>query len=229
MSGRKDLFQQEGVGLSARVDGPGAGAGESKGQQPGDGVGEYANDGGSPLQLEHILGYAGQFRGNCVMIPDAAGGGPQVFAKAIGSLLVVENLQDAHDQKLLRGHDSPISALAVSASGSYLASGQMGTEKYRGRAAPIFIWDPFTKKRLSVLKGLTTRVNAIAFSMDERFVCGCGEVSAAHNHLPLSHITHHISLFALSPYTHRIVSSTCGTCRQPRPSPASAYSPQPTW
>jgi WD40 repeat protein len=148
-----------------------------------------------------------------------------VFAKAIGSLFVVENLQDAHDQKLLRGHDSPISALAVSASGSYLASGQMGTEKYRGRAAPIFIWDPVTGKRLSVLKGLTTRVNAIAFSMDERFVCGCGEVSAAHNHLPLSHTHSH------SPYTtqHRTASSTCGTCRQPRPSPASAYSPQPTW
>lgn len=32
---------------------------------------------------------------------------------------------------------------------------------------------------MSILKGLTERVNLIAFSTDERFVCACGEVSSS--------------------------------------------------
>ena len=74
------------------------------------------------------------------------------------------------------GHDNVVCALEVSGSGALLASGQLGTEKYRGRAAPVFVWDTATGKRLHALRGLTTRVNAIAFSFDERFLCGCGEV-----------------------------------------------------
>ena len=162
-SGRADLFQQNG-------------ANEEKGEglsKPNSPTGASPED-DSPLQLEHILGYAGLFRNNCVMIPGAGDG--RLFAKALGNLLVLENLQDPHDQKLLRGHDSPISALAVSSSGSFIASGQVGTEKYRGRASPIFLWDPLSGKRLNLLRGLTTRVNAMAFSLDERFLCGCGEV-----------------------------------------------------
>ena len=158
--GRSDLFTPR----TAALPGP---AGEEKGGEIGAG-----GDLGSPLQLEHILGSSGAYRRAVQAIP-----GGTHFAKAVGSLVVVESLSDPHDQRLLRGHDNVVCALEVSGSGALLASGQLGTEKHRGRAAPVFVWDTTTGKRLHALRGLTTRVNAIAFSFDERFLCGCGEVS----------------------------------------------------
>jgi len=160
--GRADLFTPR-----TALPLPAGPAAEEKGGQE-IGAGE---DLGSPLQLEHILGSSGAYRRAVQAIP-----GGSHFAKAVGSLVVVESLSDPHDQRLLRGHDNVVCALEVSGSGALLASGQLGTEKYRGRAAPVFVWDTATGKRLHALRGLTTRVNAIAFSFDERFLCGCGEV-----------------------------------------------------
>ena len=69
-----------------------------------------------------------------------------------------------------------ISALAISPSGRLIASGQLGTISYKGNAAPIFVWDVETQRRVTALRGLTIRVNALDFSTDERFLCGMGEV-----------------------------------------------------
>jgi hypothetical protein len=83
--------------------------------------------------------------------------------------------------------------LAVSPSGQFLASGQLGTRSYKGAAAPIFIWNVETGHRLVALRGkviiqltlfkflsfplgLTQKVNLLEFSTDEKFLCGCGEV-----------------------------------------------------
>jgi hypothetical protein len=43
--------------------------------------------------------------------------------------------------------------LAVSPSGQFLASGQLGTRSYKGAAAPIFIWNVETGHRLVALRG----------------------------------------------------------------------------
>lgn len=88
-----------------------------------------------------------------------------------------------------------VSSLAVSPSGQFLASGQLGTRSYKGAAAPIFIWSVETGHRLVALRGnkivqnvvdciymsctilgLTQKVNLLQFSTDEKFLCGCGEV-----------------------------------------------------
>jgi len=45
----------------------------------------------------------------------------------IGGLLVIENIQDKHQQQFLRGHDMEISAIAISNSGDLIATGQLGT------------------------------------------------------------------------------------------------------
>lgn len=92
------------------------------------------------------------------------------------SLVGIENLNDPNTQFLLRGHDMQVSALSVSQSGSYIASGQLGTKNFKGFAAPVFVWDTRTKRKLVVLRGLTQRVNILAFSTDEKLLCGCGEV-----------------------------------------------------
>lgn len=124
-----------------------------------------------PLQLEHMIGYAGLFRKTVLSIPNRESS----FVKSIGCLVAIENLNDQFDQKFLRGHDMQISALAVSPQGTYIASGQMGTVSFKGNAAPIFVWDVATQRRITALRGLTIGVTSIEFSTDERFLCGMGE------------------------------------------------------
>lgn len=124
-----------------------------------------------PLQLEHMIGYAGLFKHTVIAVPNRS----NVFIKSMGCNVTIENLDDQFDQKYLRGHDMQISALAVSRSGNLIASGQNGTIAYKGNAAPIFVWDVNTQRRVTALRGLTMRVNAVAFSTDERFLCGMGE------------------------------------------------------
>ncbi len=160
-AGRPELFAQERDAMMAP---------ESKSNTERGKFEEPSND-TDPLQLEHMMGYSGAYIQTVLAIP----GNDNVFAKSMGNLVCLENLLDPHDQKLLRGHDMPISALAVSPSGSFIASGQEGTVKYKGRAAPIYVWDSITGQKLVSLNGLTVRVNAISFSLDERFVCGCSE------------------------------------------------------
>lgn len=67
-----------------------------------------------------------------------------------------------------------ISALAISESGRLIASGQVGTKNHKGTAAPVFLWHTETGSRITVLRGLTEFVSMVAFSPDERFLCGSG-------------------------------------------------------
>ncbi len=128
-------------------------------------------DDDEPLQLEHMMGYSGKHLGTVVAMPNDE----NRFVKSMGNLVCIENLLDPHDQKFMRGHDMPISAMAVSPSGNFIATGQEGTLKYKGMAAPIFVWDALTGEKLVTLKGLSIKVTAISFSSDERFICGTGE------------------------------------------------------
>lgn len=134
---------------------------------------EAKEDDDEPLQLEHMMGYSGKHLGTVVGMPNDE----NRFVKSMGNLVCIENLLDPHDQKFMRGHDMPVSAIAVSPSGNFIATGQEGTVKYKGMAAPVFVWDASTGDKLVTLKGLSIRVTGLAFSMDERFVCGTGEVS----------------------------------------------------
>ena len=69
-----------------------------------------------------------------------------------------------------------ICALTISNSGEYIASGQLGTTHFKGNAAPIFLWQTRSYLRLAVLRGLVGKVMQVAFSDDERFICGCDNV-----------------------------------------------------
>ena len=130
-----------------------------------------AKDDDEPLQLEHMMGYSGKHLSTVVAMPNDE----NRFIKSMGNLVCIENLLDPHDQKFMRGHDMPISAVAASPSGNFIATGQEGTVRYKGMAAPIFVWDALTGEKLATLKGLSIKVTAISFSADERFICGTGE------------------------------------------------------
>ena len=154
---------------------------EEKQQQPqrDESKNDYADDettddlDRSPLQLEHMIGFGAEYSNSVIMLPDS----DSRYVKCMDSLVAIENLNDPSEQKILRGHDMQVTTLAVSPSGQYVASGQIGTKNFKGFAAPVFVWDTLTKKRLVILRGLSQRVNILAFSTDERLVCGCGEDS----------------------------------------------------
>ncbi|CAM9464894.1 unnamed protein product [Scytosiphon promiscuus] len=122
------------------------------------------------LELEHIIGYTGHYSQTVLAHP----GGSNVMIKSVGALLVIGSMTDSHRQSLLRGHDMEISALALSPSGSLIATGQLGSTRVKGYPAPVFLWDYATRTSLFVFQGLTQGVRHLSFSPDQKFLLGCG-------------------------------------------------------
>ena len=58
----------------------------------------------NPLQIEHIMGYTSDFY-HTVM---AVATNEHLYIKSLGCLILLENLSDSLDQKLLRGHDMEV-------------------------------------------------------------------------------------------------------------------------
>jgi WD40 repeat protein len=113
------------------------------------------DDGDLPLELEHMLGFTGKRRGTLL----AHSRLPEVYVKAMGSAVVVGDLNDPHQQEFLRGHDMEISAMAMSPSGNMLASGQLGTVHQKGYGAPVIVWDLNVKRPMFTLQGHTGQYN----------------------------------------------------------------------
>ena len=174
-SNRADLFSSrtgavESKDPESKANEPSSPNAKQKQLQEAYGMSDGSND---PLQLEHMLGFAGDYRRTIL----ALNGDENRYVKSMGSLVSIENLNDSQDQRILRGHDMQVCSLAISPSGKIIASGQIGTKHFKGNAAPVFLWSSSSGRRLMVLRGLTTKVNLLAFSTDERLLCGCGEDS----------------------------------------------------
>ena len=78
-----------------------------------------------PLELEHMIGYTGQHAASVQFHPTE----PETVVCFIGRLVVISNVLDPHQQEFLRGHEEEITALTISPSGNYLASGQVSSVK----------------------------------------------------------------------------------------------------
>lgn len=114
------------------------------------------------LELEHTIGLSA--------VPNAIhyhpSGGEYLYPSG-GSVLITP-FQDAHSQLFLRGHEGPISCVAMSASGRWLASGE------RSRRADVLVWDYAAKRLVFRLSEHDAGVAALAFSDDERLLCSIG-------------------------------------------------------
>ena len=62
------------------------------------------DDDQNPLQIDHVMGYAGDFRQTILALNSSE----NIYVKSLGCLVIVESLLDPHDQKLLRGHDMEV-------------------------------------------------------------------------------------------------------------------------
>lgn len=96
-SNRADLF------VSARKTDRNSdeGDGHIKGNNDG---GLNHDDGQNPLQIEHVMGYAGDYRQTVLALKKSGSD----YMKSLGCLVLIENLLDSHNQKLLRGHDMEV-------------------------------------------------------------------------------------------------------------------------
>ncbi|EAS05346.1 zinc carboxypeptidase family protein, putative (macronuclear) [Tetrahymena thermophila SB210] len=123
------------------------------------------------LELDHLIGFNGKNSNTCFYHPLDQ----KKIIYSVGGLVVIENSEDKHDQQFLRGHDMPISSLAVSPSGNYIASGQIGSKFTQTREAPIILWDYNRKKAIQVFKGMREGVTNLSFSHDDKFLAATGQ------------------------------------------------------
>lgn len=129
----------------------------------------------SPLELEHMLGFAEGGKGSVQFHPSDA----HVMISFTGRLVLISSIRDAHEQEFLRGHNEEITCLAVSPMGTMIASGQLSTTRVPSSEAMVIVWDYKTRTpiyRLIELHDGTAftrnRVTQLAFSPDELFLAG---------------------------------------------------------
>lgn len=122
------------------------------------------------MELEHVIGYTGK-AGNTLHYHPTQ---PNTIVYGMGAVVVIQNLQDAHQQDFLRGHDNEISAIAVSTDGGLVASGQLGSVLHKGYDAPVIVWDTQGRRDVYQLLGITQGVENLAFSADARFLAATG-------------------------------------------------------
>eukprot|EP01083_Nonionella_stella_P160263 523718_1 len=121
----------------------------------------------SLLNLEKVLHYSGDGRGNVVWHPKTG-----AFAYSSCNLVVIENLED-HKQTFMRGHRCDVSVVALSANGFYLASAA-GVPEGRG-GSPIFLCD-LTENMHTELEFHDEGVQALSFDRNSQYLVSIGVI-----------------------------------------------------
>jgi len=117
------------------------------------------------LDIQAVIGFRGVVPNGLRLHPD---GEHLVFP--LGSCVVIRNILQ-RTQTFLQGHDNQISAITLSASGKYLASGQ---KTFMGFPADMIIWDFESRKATHRLRLHKVAVQCIAFSPSEQFMASLG-------------------------------------------------------
>jgi WD40 repeat protein len=120
------------------------------------------------LELEHSIGFSNNSQGiSFHPMPNKS-----LVAYGCGRILIVNDLDDPHEQKLLSGHDAPISALDVSATGSLMVSGQ---SQSIDSFVYVNIWDFHSCSiKMRIQTGHKGKVEVAKFSPDEAMLATTG-------------------------------------------------------
>jgi cilia- and flagella-associated protein 52 len=124
----------------------------------------------SQLELDHVIGYNGQYQQTLIYHPYAK----DIALYTIGSLVLIENVNEKTAQQFLRSHDMEITALALSHAGKILASGQRGSIYKKVPEAPVVLWDYEHKKPIFQLQGILVEVKMLSFSPDDKYLAAYG-------------------------------------------------------
>ena len=117
------------------------------------------------LNLMAVIGFNGGVIDGLILHPDN-----ETLIFPLGSQIVVRNVLTRQD-RFLKGHTNYISALTLSNSGKFLASGQ---KTYSGFKADIIVWDLEKMSlihRFSIHKYL---IQSLSFSFDEKYLVSLG-------------------------------------------------------
>ncbi|KAG8468747.1 hypothetical protein KFE25_013830 [Diacronema lutheri] len=125
----------------------------------------------SPLELEHLIGYAGLATQS--VQAHAVDADSMIYHAS--ALVIIGSQADPHRQSLLRGHTEDVTCLAQSLDGEYLASGQQGGRGERSGDAWVYVWSYAQRVPIYRLQGLKGKAEAVAFSRDNRFIAGSDE------------------------------------------------------
>ena len=69
-----------------------------------------------------------------------------------------------------------ISALTLSKSGRFIASGQVGSRSSKTPEAPVIMWDFQTRKPVQIFRGLRDEITNVSFSSDDKFLAATGTI-----------------------------------------------------
>jgi cilia- and flagella-associated protein 52 len=122
------------------------------------------------VELEHVCGLSNRFF-NTVQFHSQK---KNLYVYPVGSCVVLEDIDDPHNQDFLRAHDAEISALAISSNGKMIASGQRGSDRRKGAISPVIIWDYEKREIYKDFGGLADSVLCLEFSGDGRFLVATG-------------------------------------------------------
>ena len=120
------------------------------------------------LELEHVIGFTGKHASTLRCHPTL----DNVVLFGMGCNVVVQKADE--EQEFLYGHDEEITALDVSSTGAFAATGQNGSSSNPNRDAVVIIWNLDTKRDVYQFYGIRGSVTSVAFSPDELFVVATG-------------------------------------------------------
>jgi len=121
--------------------------------------------------LAHLIGLSAKHRalGNLKIEND------EYYATFIGKTIVLQNARDPHAQRILRGHDADVCAIAtpMCQNSPYFASGQFGSKSFKD-ASPILLWDSRTLDTVKTFEGIVGCIVTLSFSPDGKTLLATG-------------------------------------------------------
>lgn len=118
------------------------------------------------LALGLVIGFSGAVPSGVRVHPDR-----RHILYALGNTIVVHDLENAKNQTFLHGHSDRVTAVAVSPSGRFVASGQA---THHGFQADIILWDFETRTALRRLRLHKGKVQDLSFSANDSYLLSLG-------------------------------------------------------
>lgn len=119
------------------------------------------------LELESVIGFAGNVPGSLILHPD-----DKHILYALGSTIVVKHLKKNEQYFLQCGsNQTAVSCMKLSNDGKLLATGQ---KTHAGFPASVWIWDLESRKVIHKLNLYKTKIQAISFSPSNKYIATLG-------------------------------------------------------
>ncbi|EAN91506.1 hypothetical protein C3747_281g14 [Trypanosoma cruzi] len=120
------------------------------------------------LALESVIGFGGRIPNSIIAHPDG-----ENLVYGLGACIVIQKVNDRSASSFLYGHNDKISCITVSSSGRFVASGQV---THAGFQADVCIFDYDERQMVHRMLLHKVKVQALAFSKDERYLVSIGGV-----------------------------------------------------